>query len=95
MSFASGATFIEYSVLRPLGSDEMGDVYLAQHPRLPRWNTLKILSATLTDDLEFRDRFMRGTVVDNPEDDHVIDTQPAAAGLASAPAPSTFFSAWA
>jgi serine/threonine-protein kinase len=38
-------------------------VYLAQHPRLPHWNTLKVLSATLTDDREFRDRFMRETPI--------------------------------
>ena len=35
------------------------------------------------------------TVVDYPEDDDVLDTQPAAAGSASAAAPSTFFPAWA
>jgi serine/threonine protein kinase, bacterial len=35
------------------------------------------------------------TVVDYPEDDDVLDTQPAAAGLPSAAAPSTFFPAWA
>jgi serine/threonine-protein kinase len=35
------------------------------------------------------------TVVDYPEDDDALDTQPAAAGLASAAAPSTFFPAWA
>jgi serine/threonine-protein kinase len=39
----------------------MGDVYLAQHPRLPHWNALKVLSARLTEDREFRDRFMRET----------------------------------
>ena len=41
----------------------MGDVYLAQHPRLPHWNALKVLSATLTEDREFRDRFMRETPI--------------------------------
>jgi serine/threonine protein kinase, bacterial len=56
MSFASGTTFVGYTVQRPLSSDEMGDLYLAQHPRLPHWNALKVLSATLTEDREFRDR---------------------------------------
>ena len=46
-----------------LGRGEMGDVYLAQHPRLPQWNALKVLSATLTEDGEFRDRFMRETPI--------------------------------
>jgi serine/threonine protein kinase, bacterial len=41
----------------------MGDVYLAQHPRLPHWNALRVLSPTLTEDREFRDRFMRETPV--------------------------------
>lgn len=63
MALTSGATFAGYSVLRLLGSGEMGDVYLVQHPRLPHWNALKVLSATLTEDHEFRDRFMRETPI--------------------------------
>jgi serine/threonine protein kinase, bacterial len=63
MPFANGATFAGYSVLRLLGCGEMGDVYLVQHPRLPEWNALKVLSATLTEDREFRDRFMRETPI--------------------------------
>lgn len=63
MPLASGATFAGYSILRLLGSSGLGEVYLAQHPRLPRWNALKVLSATLTDDREFRDRFMRETSI--------------------------------
>ncbi len=63
MALTSGATFAGYSVLRSLGRGEMGDVYLTQHPRLPHWNALKVLSATLTEDREFRDRFMRETPI--------------------------------
>jgi serine/threonine-protein kinase len=63
MPLTSGATFAGYSVLRVLGCDEMGDAYLAQHPRLPQWNTLKVLSAALAEDREFRDRFMRETPI--------------------------------
>jgi serine/threonine protein kinase, bacterial len=63
MSFASGATFVGYTILRPLGRDEMGDVYLAQHPRLPQWNALRILSAALAEDHEYRDRFLRESPV--------------------------------
>jgi serine/threonine-protein kinase len=61
MPLASGATFAGYSILRLLGSSGTGEVYLAQHPRFPRWSALKILSANLTEDREFRDRFMRET----------------------------------
>jgi serine/threonine protein kinase, bacterial len=63
MPLASGSTFAGYSVLRRLGCGEMGDVYLVQHPRLPHWNALKVLSPTLTEDREFRDRFMRETPI--------------------------------
>src|ERR1700735_2458495 len=71
MSFASGATFVGYSVLRP-GSDEMGDVYLAQHPRLHHWNTLKVLSATLTDDREFRDRLRETPIATSLYHPHIL-----------------------
>jgi serine/threonine protein kinase, bacterial len=63
MPFANGATFAGYSILRRLGNGDMGDVYLVQHPRLPHWNALKVLSPTLTEDREFRDRFMRETPI--------------------------------
>jgi serine/threonine protein kinase len=63
MPFANGANFAGYSILRRLGCGGMGDVYLVQHPRLPHWNALKVLSPTLTEDREFRDRFMRETPV--------------------------------
>lgn len=59
MPLASGATFAGYTVLRQLGSGGTGEVYLAQHPRLPHWSALKVLSASLSVDREFRDRFMR------------------------------------
>ncbi len=37
----------------------MGEVYLAQHPRLPRSQALRILPAVLSDDAAFRARFFR------------------------------------
>lgn len=37
----------------------MGEVYLAQHPRLPRQDALKIMPASLTGDAQYRDRFNR------------------------------------
>jgi len=52
-------TFDGYTVLRPLGSGGMAEVYLAQHPRLPRHDALKILSEAITAEVDFRERFQR------------------------------------
>ncbi len=43
MSLTSGEVFAGYTILRLLGSGAMGEVYLAQHPRLPRREALKVL----------------------------------------------------
>src|SRR6201996_8253337 len=51
--------FAGYSILRPLGSGGMADVYLAKHPRLPRRDALKVLTKAMTTDAEFRERFNR------------------------------------
>jgi serine/threonine-protein kinase len=59
MPLANGAVFAGYTILRLLGSGGMGEVYLAQHPRLPRRDVLKILAQEMTADQEFRDRFHR------------------------------------
>ncbi|HXO80741.1 MAG TPA: serine/threonine-protein kinase [Mycobacterium sp.] len=59
MSLEVGMTFGGYIVLRPLGSGGMAEVYLAQHPRLPRHDALKILSEAITADGDFRERFQR------------------------------------
>jgi serine/threonine protein kinase len=37
----------------------MAEVYLAQHPRLPRRDALKVLSESVTADSNFRERFHR------------------------------------
>ncbi|WIM88936.1 serine/threonine-protein kinase [Candidatus Mycobacterium wuenschmannii] len=63
MSVTNGSTFTGYTVLRLLGHADTGAVYLAQHPRLPHWNALKVLSAGLSGDEEFRDRFLRETPI--------------------------------
>ena len=59
MPLSGGNVFAGYTIVRPLGSGGMGEVYLAQHPRLPRHDAIKILPARLTADSEFRQRFNR------------------------------------
>src|SRR5262249_14724135 len=56
---AMGATFAGYTILRLLGSGGMGEVYLAQHPRLPRREALKILGNDVSADDDYRKRFIR------------------------------------
>jgi serine/threonine protein kinase, bacterial len=59
MPLADGATFAGYTIVRMLGSGGMGEVYLAQHPRLPRRDALKVLPASVSADTEYRQRFNR------------------------------------
>jgi serine/threonine-protein kinase len=59
MPLADGATFAGYTIVRRLGSGGMGEVYLAQHPRLPRRDALKVLPASVSADNEYRQRFNR------------------------------------
>jgi serine/threonine-protein kinase len=54
-----GDAFAGFAILRRLGSGGMGEVYLVEHPRLPRREALKILPGALTSDNEFRQRFNR------------------------------------
>src|SRR3954462_14605809 len=37
----------------------MGEVYVVQHPRLPRHDALKVLRADVSGDISFRERFIR------------------------------------
>src|SRR6202007_1665615 len=59
MPLAVGQEFAGYTILRVLGAGGMGTVYLVQHPRLPRQDALKELSADLTTDPQYRARFLR------------------------------------
>src|SRR6202008_4259995 len=59
MPLVSGTLFAGYTILRLLGSGGMGEVHLAQHPRLPRRDALKILPTDVSTDREFRERFNR------------------------------------
>ena len=59
MPLSEGQTFAGYRIVRLLGSGGMGEVYLAEHPRLPRRDALKILRADVSADPEYRARFNR------------------------------------
>ncbi|WP_109519474.1 serine/threonine-protein kinase [Mycolicibacter heraklionensis] len=59
MALLAGTEFAGYTIIRSIGVGGMGEVYLAEHPRLPRRDALKILPEALTGNHEFRDRFVR------------------------------------
>jgi serine/threonine protein kinase, bacterial len=59
MPLGDGATFAGYTIVRMIGAGGMGEVYLAQHPRLPRRDALKVLPASVSADDEYRQRFNR------------------------------------
>lgn len=59
MPLTSGQLFAGYNIVHLLGSGGMGEVYLAQHPRLPRRDALKLLPREWSADEEFRARFNR------------------------------------
>ncbi|MDT5149534.1 MAG: hypothetical protein QOI01_1267 [Mycobacterium sp.] len=59
MPLTPGQTFAGYTVLRLLGAGGMGEVYLAEHPRLPRQEAVKILRKDVSADDEYRARFER------------------------------------
>ncbi|KGI70274.1 serine/threonine protein kinase [Mycolicibacterium rufum] len=59
MPLSEGDVIAGYTIARLLGSGGMGEVYLAQHPRLPRYDALKVLSPTVCADSEYRERFSR------------------------------------
>ena len=63
MPLADGQCFAGYTILRHLGSGGMGEIYLAQHPRLPRSDALKVLPTICADDHEYRERFKREAAI--------------------------------
>lgn len=59
MALLAGTEFAGYTIVRSIGAGGMGEIYLAEHPRLPRRDALKILPEAFTGNHEFRDRFVR------------------------------------
>jgi serine/threonine-protein kinase len=66
-----GSVVAGYRIERVLGSGGMGSVYLAANPTLPRLDALKVLSAELSRDDDFRARFVReadvAAALDHPQ----------------------------
>jgi serine/threonine-protein kinase len=59
MPLTNGATVAGFRIIRLIATGGMGEVYLAQHPRLPRHDALKVLPSDVSADPEFRERFHR------------------------------------
>ncbi|HWX98309.1 MAG TPA: LpqN/LpqT family lipoprotein [Mycobacterium sp.] len=59
MPLKNGEVFAGFVIQRLLGAGGMGEVYLVQHPRLPRLDALKVLPPALTANAEYRYRFNR------------------------------------
>lgn len=59
MRFAPGAQLGPYRILSPLGRGGMGDVYLAEDPRLHRQVAIKVLNEKFAADPIGRTRFLR------------------------------------
>jgi serine/threonine protein kinase, bacterial len=57
MSLVSGATAAGFHIVRLLGRGQIGELYVAEHSSLPRPYALKILSADVSTDPEYRYRF--------------------------------------
>lgn len=57
--FNAGQLVAGYRIERVLGAGGMGTVYLAANPTLPRRDALKVLSAELSRNPDFRARFVR------------------------------------
>jgi serine/threonine-protein kinase len=59
MPLVRGATTAGLRIVRLLGNGQIGELYLAEHPRLPRRLVLKVLADDLSADPEYRHRFTR------------------------------------
>jgi serine/threonine protein kinase len=81
---APGTVVAGYRVERAVGAGGMGTVYAVADPQLPRLDALKVLSAELSADPDFRARFVResdiAAVLDHPNIVSVYDRGETAAG---------------
>jgi serine/threonine protein kinase len=59
MPLVNGTEIAGYTIERLLGAGGMGEVYLVQHPRLPRKDALKVLRTDVSADSAFQERFNR------------------------------------
>jgi serine/threonine protein kinase, bacterial len=57
MPLVTGATAAEFNIVRHLGYEEFGELYVAEHPRLPRQQVLHLIPAETSMDLDYRLRF--------------------------------------
>lgn len=59
MPLVIGATAAGFNIVRPLGYEEFGELYVAEHPRLPRQQVLHLIPADTSLDLDYRLRFQQ------------------------------------
>jgi serine/threonine protein kinase, bacterial len=57
MPLVSGATAAGFSIVRQLEYEEFGELYVAEHPRLPRQQVLHLIPGEISVDLDYRERF--------------------------------------
>ncbi|APE17728.1 serine/threonine-protein kinase [Mycolicibacterium pallens] len=73
MPLADGQVVGDYTILRTLGAGGMGEVYLVQHPRLPRQDALKVLGSAVSSDDEYRKRFnLEADMVATLSNPHIV-----------------------
>ena len=73
MPLADGQVVAGYTILRTLGAGGMGEVYLVQHPRLPRRDALKVLGSAVSSDDEYRKRFnLEADMVATLSNPHIV-----------------------
>jgi serine/threonine-protein kinase len=57
MPLVIGATAAGFNIVRPLGHEDFGELYVAEHPRLPRQQVLHLIPVENSIDLDYRLRF--------------------------------------
>jgi serine/threonine-protein kinase len=57
MPLVIGATAAGFSIVRQFGYEVFGELYVAEHPRLPRQQVLHLIPAEISVDLDYRVRF--------------------------------------